>query len=128
MKKLLLVFLLVAGCGPRIVYSSLKSERGKVAQLVFVPSGHGSDLAPGYSFGENGGFTLTSVDIDIPARYAIVFECEHGTFSVEGYESLWRRLKVGMEVDIEYREVIRMDGDHGTVIDLDFVNAKEAVK
>ena len=47
-----------------------------------MPSGHGSDVAVGFT--SNLDTTVTPVSINIPARYGIVFECTHGSFAIEG--------------------------------------------
>jgi hypothetical protein len=114
MKRLLILIALLAlvsGCGPELEYSTPKTEPGKVSKLIFVPSGHGSDVAVGFNTGKDGGMTLTPIDLDIPARYGIVFECPHGSFAVEGskWVGLWKSLKEGQEVTIEYREVYEVD-------------------
>ena len=130
MKRAACLLVMVLGCGPyrTTEYGDQKIERGRVSQLVFVPKGHGDALAPGYSFGSGGGMTLTDVSIDIPARYAVVFECAHGTFAIQGHKAMWQRLKEGVEVDIKYREVIEVVGDQRTVVDLDFLDAHEVTK
>lgn len=108
---LLMAAILIPGCGPDLEYSEPKTEPGRVAKLIFVPSGHGDDVAVGVNTGKGGGVTVTPVSIDIPQRYGIVFECQHGTFAVEGdkWVGLWKSLKEGQEVTIQYREVYEVD-------------------
>lgn len=110
--------ILASGCGPEHEFSVPMTEPGKVSKLVFVPSGHGSDVAVGNSIGSNGsvGITVTPIDVSIPARYGIVFECQHGTFAVEGHkwEWLWKKLKEGQRVTIRYREVYEVDSKSGS--------------
>jgi len=103
----------LVGCGPgsQLEHSDVMTENGRVSKLIYVPSGHGSDVAVGFNTGKDGGMTFTPIDIDIPARYGVVFECEHGSFAIEGekWESLWRSLKEGDRVEIQYREIYEVD-------------------
>lgn len=112
MKRLFAIsacLLALLGCGPELEYSTPMTEVGRVSKLIFVPSGHGSDVAIGIS--SKGDPAVVPVDIDIPARYGIVFECDHGSFAIEGekWADLWKSLKEGDEVLIQYREVYEVD-------------------
>lgn len=114
----LLVSLMMLGC-KHIEYGPNLTEQAKVKQLVYVPSGHGSDFAPGFSM--DGDITITSIDVDIPARYGIVFECQHGTFAVKESEANWKTLREGETVTVIYREVIEEENGERHVIDLDYL-------
>ena len=116
MKNIALV-LLLAGCSSE-TYGPEKTEPATVVDLPFVPAGHGS----GSGFTSKGSVVFTSVSI--PARYAVVFECEHGRFVVQGenQRALWSRLKVGQRVTVRYREVF----EDGKVVDLDFLDARSS--
>lgn len=67
-------------------------------------------------------FTSTS----IPARYAVVFRCEHGKFIIDGSngESLYKRFSAGDHVTVRYREVFEVDADKRVLVDLDFLGAE----
>lgn len=120
MKHLAWLLFLLASCGPLRSYGPPLTELGTVYDVAFVPAGHGygtsTVLTPG------GGIGVGSTSVHIPARYAVVFQCQHGRFVIEG-AALYAKLTRGEEVTIYYREVIehRQDGD--VVVDLDFVDA-----
>lgn len=126
-----IVVLLLSGCEApsRLEATAPTTESGRVSKLVYVPSGHGSDTAVGYNFGKGGGMTLTPIDVNIPARYGIVFECQHGSFAIEGrkWEALWKSLREGQEVEISYRTVYSVKSgqtsDVKTFFKLDFLGA-----
>lgn len=115
--------LLLSGCnGFRREGGPQLSEPGRVVDLPYVPAGHGSGSGTGFS--TSGDITFSSSSIDIPARYAIVFECQHGRFVVENQPELWKSLHVGEEVDIHYYEIL--EGDDSTpmhAVDLKFIGA-----
>jgi len=122
MKKLLLLFpLLLCGC-PKISYVN-KSEKGTVYDICFVPAGHG--IGRGFSFGKDGGPVFT--DVDIPARYAVVFACQHGRWVIDGNrgEALYKKLTKGQHVLIQYQERIETDKEAGTtnLLGLHFIDA-----
>jgi hypothetical protein len=108
--------LLLVGCG-RAEYGPSKSESATVVDLPYVPDGHGS----GFGVTSSGKSVLTSEDI--PARYAVVFQCAHGRFAVAGADDrhrlLWSKLKVGDRVHVVYREEIK----DGRPVGLDFLDA-----
>lgn len=108
--------LLVLGCEKLEVGPDM-TEKAKVCQLIYTPSQHGSTIAPGVD--TKGKVNITFVSVDIPEKYAVVFECQHGKFIIEdeGKESrahrLWSRLKDGQEVTVRYAEVYSVDGNGG---------------
>lgn len=121
MKKFIVaVMLALAGCqeyGPEL------REEATVVDLPFVPAGHGTGI--GTSVSSNGKLGTTVTSVHIPARYAVVFECQHGRFVVQGEEGvkpMWSRFKVGQPVWVMYREVF--DDPGGPVVDLDFLRAE----
>jgi len=68
---------------------------------------------------------------EIPAKYGVMFECEHGVkFVIEGtkekHKSLWQRMKKDSAVTIFYREIYHVDTKTGqkTLADFDFLDAK----
>lgn len=119
----ILAVALLSGCY-KTEYGPLESEPGLVRDLVFVPSGHGTGVGVGMSSGGSG--VVTSTSVDIPARYGIVFECEHGSFALDGskYKELWSRLKVGQPVTINYRIEYRVVDGARVPHDLDFITAE----
>lgn len=116
---LLLASMCAYACTPA-TYSEEKTERGRVEQVLFVPEGH--EEYSGYSTAGKGGFEWGTNTI--PARYGVVFSCEHGTFAIDGDAAaeLFRKVKVGDSVTIVYREVY--DGADGTLLDFRFVDAQ----
>lgn len=104
--------LLLAGCWKREV-TEIKTEQAMVRDVIYSPSQHGGGVGVGMSM--SGNMVVTSNSVSIPAKYAIVFECQHGKFIVEGtgdkHKELWRRLKVGQQVTVSYREVFRVHKD-----------------
>ena len=95
--------LILAGCGPTLTYSTTRTEPAKVGKLLYVPSGEGSGLGVGFDGKRT---SVVSTDVTIPARYGIVFECDHGSFAVEGskWKALWQSLHEGDSVTVEYRD------------------------
>lgn len=116
-----LAALLLCSCY-KTEYGPVQSEPGTVKQLTYVPAGHGSGTGVGFSASGNAVVTMNSVDI--PARYGIVFECQHGTFAVDGHEKLWKQLREGQEVTIRYRVEYRVTDDGRYAHDLDFLGAE----
>jgi hypothetical protein len=102
--------MLLSGCNGRYTKGGpVLTEQGRVADLPYVPSGHGS--GSGFAINSKGGLSPTFTSVSIPARYAIVFECTHGRFVIEGHAELWKRLHVGELVDIHYYEILEGDDD-----------------
>lgn len=116
----ILASLLLCSCY-KTEYGPVQSEPGMVKQLTYVPSGHGSGSGVGFSAGGN--VVMTTNSVHIPARYGIVFECQHGTFAVEGHEKLWKQFREGQEVTIRYRVEYRVTDDGRYAHDLDFLGA-----
>lgn len=128
MKKLIVVAaLLLTACGWKTEKSEILSEPAVVRDVIYAPSQHGSGTGVGMTM--KGSLVVTSESISIPAKYAIVFECKHGKFIVEGskekHKALWKRLKVGQEVTVTYHEVWRIYEDDGRreLVKMDFVDA-----
>jgi hypothetical protein len=121
------VVLALAGCKYQVTkYGPTLTENATVADLAYVPSGHGS----GVGISMKGDLSVSSVNI--PERYAVVFQCSHGKFVLEGsqYKDLWHRLSKDQAVTIHYREVLDCTQEGGEVLpgtcrvkDLDFLNA-----
>ncbi len=134
---------LLSGCKEtRTELSDILHEDAVVSETVYTPSRHGSGSGVGPTFDVtdgNVGIAFTSININIPEKYAVVFKCQHGKFIVEGtdieHKSLWKKLSQGQEVDISYREVFNsvyddIDGDgkkdlvSRTLVDYDFLDAQ----
>lgn len=89
-------------------YSEVKHEDAQVVDVVYAPERHGSDIAPsvGMTSGGDLAMGITSVSVDIPEEYAVVFKCQHGKFIEKRKgKDLWKRLQEGQEVDVSYREI-----------------------
>lgn len=105
MKTILLLPLLLCfcfGCDDTHQITLNLKERGKVYDTAFMPAGHGHGESFNYK-----DWSTSSVDTDIPARYAIVFKCQHGgKFVIDGSrgEALYRKLEKGQSVIIDYQE------------------------
>lgn len=120
----------LAGCDardgfPTTEYSPTLHENGKVINLTFLPSGNGHASTVGISM--SGNLVVGGGSVHVPARYGIVFECEHGSFAIEGKEAeaVWNKLRVGDAVDIQYREEYRYYKKSGKreFVDLQFITA-----
>ena len=123
-------------------YSDVLHEDGKVADVVYTPSRHGSGVSPQINdlLSDDGPtFGIQVTNIDIPEVYAVVFKCQHGKFIIEGttkrYRDLWEKLSEDQEVDITFRELyksvyedIDKDGQRDlvsrTLIKYDFIDAQ----
>lgn len=106
------------------------TEAGEIYDTCFVPQGHASDTAIGYNTGKGGGVTLTPVNVDIPARYAVVFKCQHGKFVIEGEQgqALYKQFNRGDEVTIHYCEVFEIKEKRTNVVGLHFLNATKTTQ
>lgn len=111
----MLVFGALTGCdiGPHREKSKVMSEPAMVRDLIYQPARHGSGSGVGMSM--RGSVVITSDTVHLPSNYAIVFECKHGKFIIEGtqqkYKALWQKLRVGQAVNVTYREVWRIKAD-----------------
>ncbi len=116
--------LLLTGCY-KTEYSETLTEQATVLDVIYQPSQHGDGMGVGMSM--SGNMVVTSNSVDIPAKYAIVFECQHGKFIVEGtrekYKALWQRLKAGQHVTVTYREQWRVDDKTRTLVKYYFIDA-----
>lgn len=146
MKFLLALFVCVlAACGPsdysKTSKSDLLSESAVVRKLIYQPAQEGK-IDGTISYNPFAGEHESSLryhpsrTTHISAVYAIVFECQHGTFDIDDREDIWKKLHEGDSVVISYREVYRthvhyVDPDNKPdlteetkeLIDLEFVDA-----
>lgn len=124
MKKisLLLPLLLLVGCY-KIELGGELTEPAEVDDTIYMPANHGSGT------GFDGKGRLTFTDVDIPAKYAVVFKCQHGKFSIEDSrgQELYKQLSRGDQVIIHYQEKFKVDTKAGTreLIGLHFVSAEK---
>jgi hypothetical protein len=105
-----LFVLVVIGCETeKEELSNVMTESAIVADTIFMPSQHGSGSGTTYSM-SSGHIGISSVDVDIPEKYAIVFECEHGKFVIERMpdaREMWKNLRKGQSVKVYYQEKFR---------------------
>jgi hypothetical protein len=157
MKKLLLLstaILFLVGCSnTKTEYSEVLHEKAVIVTLIYSPSEHRTELTNtafntndddiigtdwngdlGIKVSKN--YQLTSTTI--PEKYGVVFQCQHGTFTVEGSEQkhkiLYNKLKknVGDTTNVIYKEeylVTYDDKDEKKVVSrqltgMDFVDAQ----
>lgn len=115
--------LAIAGCSPADTYGPEQREKVTVSKLIYVPAGHGSDIPIGYGGSKGGGVTVTPVNIYIPERYGIVFQCRHRSFAIDGakYKALWGSLHEGQEVTIRYRLIYKWKDKRATANGIDFL-------
>lgn len=107
MKKLLSILVLVtilSSCTDiRTEYSEIIHEKAIVVTLIYSPSEHHTELTHtafptmgddegmiGTDYNGNTGFrvnkNLQITSTTIPEKYGVVFQCQHGTFTIEGSE------------------------------------------
>jgi len=158
MKKTLLILAIATmlfGCTDiRTEYSDVIHERATVVTLIYSPSEHKTELKQtlyhqdgivGTDIDGNQGlrvgkdFQVTSTTI--PEKFGVAFQCQHGTFTIEGSDTKHRVLSNKMAnsirdtVEILYREVYRVTYEkdektgqkketHRVLSDLDFIDAQ----
>jgi hypothetical protein len=117
---------LTNGCKREVIeHSKTLHEDAKVVQTVYEPSRHSTDVSPTFHLDSDGdphvGFAVTS--ISVPETYAVVFQCQHGKFIVEGedqrHKELWQKLSEGQKVDVTYQEEYRVVYDGTNVVSRD---------
>ncbi len=130
----LALVVLLAGCDffnyPKWEKSETMTEPAVVSDIIFSPSRHGSGVGVGID--TNGDIGISSVSVNVPEQYAVVFECQHGRFVIEGGKGstayqLWTRLKKLQPVTVHYREEYKItkyeEQEHKTIIGYDFLDA-----
>lgn len=110
MKNWIWVALALGLCGCEsyeIKSSDILSETAIVRDVIFQPSQHGSTSSLGMNM--DGDLTMHTGSIDVPEKYSVVFECQHGKFIISGsgeyYKKLLSKMHVNQSVDVKYREV-----------------------
>jgi len=130
MKRAIVLTVLLASCEPPVESSPEMTEKAKVVQTIFAPSQHGTSSGTAISL--KGKVSFVSTTVDIPSKYAIVFECEHGKFVIqdEGENSrahnLWKKLKDGQQVTVRYKEVWQVREQVRHLLKYDFIDAEPA--
>lgn len=141
MKKLLVVlsiFVLgffLTSCGPEVEKSGNLQEQAVIVNMIYTPSKHEMHLGKtmmndynnplggvdmngnkGIVIGEMNGETVQISESTIPEKYGVVFQCQHGTFTIQGdnregeiskYKVLYDKLggHIGDTVNVIYQEV-----------------------
>jgi chromosome segregation ATPase len=116
-------------------YSPTLTEPAEVVDLVYTPERHGTAEGTGVDLKLN--VSMVSSTVDIPRKYAVVFQCQHGKFIIEDNQekakALWGRLKEGQSVTVSYREVydVTYTSTNGAkketarkLVDYDFLDAR----
>jgi len=121
------LLLFLASYGPTYTWetSDLLKEDAKVVCLIHTPSHHHSDINVGINM--DGGLTFTPISINIPEKFGVVFECQHGKFTVYR-EELFDKLTLMQEVTISYKEIWRKQWTDNKVTEIrlikyDFIDA-----
>ena len=103
--------------------SNVMNEKATVVTLIYSPSEHHTDITPtafshgdlvGTDYNGNSGIRLSKnlqiTSTTIPEKYGVVFQCQHGTITVEGSDQKYRILSqklqgsIGDTVSILYKE------------------------
>jgi hypothetical protein len=131
MRKFLLLCLLpliFASCY-KTEYSEPMTESGSVLDLFMTPEQvtH-TNYVDRDSRGRVSYEHYTNI---VPAKYSVIFQCEHGTrFVISGsdvlHRELYQRMVKNSNVTISYREVYHVDNKTSTkaLVDYDFLDAK----
>lgn len=167
MKKIFLVLsvfvlgLFSTSCGPEREQSGNMQEKAVIVSMLYSPSEHHTTIEPtmakvggkyggmgiGYS-GESGmrvGKNMQITESTIPEQFGVVFQCQHGTFTIQGpgndggkftkYKILYDKLygHIGDTVNVIYNEIynVTYEKQNGkkvetnrTLVDLHFVDAQ----
>lgn len=128
----ILLFALSACDNAKYETSEILHEEGIVYDSIFVPEGHGSDIE--FNIDADGNFSIDTVSVHMPERYAVVFKCQHGKFIIANTnkaKELYHRLSRNQKVDITYTEITKITKDKSGVEeqeikqlhDFDFIDA-----
>lgn len=131
MKRFLSIALLISllsGCSMFPSHFRIhKTEEGRVVRLTYIPEGHGTES--GLGFDSDGNVYPTISSVHIPARWGIVFECQHGSFSVSNCsEDQFNILRENDEVIIVYDEIFQVADNETTFYAYDFLHAYPKAK
>ena len=129
MKKIILLIfplILLSGCiHTETEHSGVLHEQATIVTLIYSPSEHKTELTNtaystnnddliGTDWDGNTGIKISDnyqiTSTTIPEKYGVVFQCQHGTFTVEGSEQkhkvLYDKLRSNIKdtVDVLYKE------------------------
>ncbi len=127
----------LVGCGDgteiRDEESKIMHENAIVRDVAYCPPRHGEDSGMNPTFHTDGegnpsiGLSPYHITVDLPAVYAVIFECKHGKFISQGtdtrHKNLWEKLKENQEVDVTYMELYK-----STYRDIDNDGKKDLVE
>lgn len=124
----MLIALVLFSCSnTKTEYSPILHEQAVVVALIYSPSEHhtnlgttmmddfnnpmgGVDMNGNHGIKIGGGMQIS--ESNIPEKYGVAFQCQHGTFTVEGSEVkhkvLYNKLHVKDTVDVMYKEEYRV--------------------
>lgn len=115
------VLMMMFGCERRYE-SAVMHEKATVIELSYVPATRGmTSGGVGFSMsGRGGACFVPGQSVSTREVWAVVFRCEkHGrTFALSG-KSIYERAEVGMEVELEYVEILADRDGAPVVIDYD---------
>jgi len=101
-------------------------EPGEVVDTLFIPAGHGT--GSGWGMSTSGSMVFTENSIRVPARYGVVFRCEHGQFASQGqderHKQLWEKLPKGSVVRIQYDVIQHLRNGQLYKEEMDFIDAE----
>lgn len=132
-----LSFIFLVSCNnTKTEYSPVLHEKCVIISLIYSPSEHHTQLTntmmddfnspltgvdingnKGVKIGKMNGRSVQITSTTIPERYGVVFQCQHGTFIVEGekekHKILYQKLynNVHDTVDVLYKEVYTVTYD-----------------
>lgn len=164
MKKVFLVIsvfvmgMFLMSCGPTREHSNNMTEQATIISSIYSPSQHETHVGTtmmrdlnnplggvdmngdhGIVVGKVNGQTVQISESTIPEKFGIVFQCQHGTFTIEGsaqkYKILYDKLKdhVKDTVNVIYQEIydVTYEKQNGkqvetkrVLVDLDFIDAQ----
>ena len=132
-----------SGCDSRVStkreISDTLYEEAVVSDAIYAPSQHGSSTSIDW-LGDGG---VRTVSVNVPKKYAVVFECQHGKFIIEGsrekHEALWKKCIRGKKMNVSYKEISDViyedrNGDgkkepvEKRIVDYDFLNAEPLIE
>lgn len=122
-----LLSLTLAGCY-KVEYSSAMTEKGQVLDLYMTPGR--VDHNTMVNTNSHGRVSVQSYVNEVPAKYSVMFRCEHGVrFVITGsddlHRELYQRMVKNADVTISYRNIYHVDNKthQKTLNDYDFLDA-----
>ena len=162
MKNVLFILIglifLTSSCNTKRVESGVLHEKAVIITAIYSPSEHHTSLGTtmmkdynnpiggvdmngnhGVVIGKMHGQTVQISESTIPEKYGIVFQCQHGTFTIEGSEQkhkiLYDKLRgnINDTVDVLYKEIYQVTTKDDKeverkLVDLDFIDAQKLIK